>query len=160
MQVKEDEASAFILSLRQDAESSIPLGVDPALLLAAKTGKGPLSPAFLSACQATMDVPLRRCAVVAANNSLMQVRLLHPTVPACNTFSFRSGLPGLHSIPLCNCEVQCLCLHIAISMHDTPQKWLQCAAQAVRSFAKGRLLLLWGMIVILLIALCVHVHRC
>lgn len=74
-QVKEDEASAFILSLQADTESSIPLGVDPALLLAAKLGKGPLSAAFLSACQATMDVFLRRCAVVAANNSLMQVCL-------------------------------------------------------------------------------------
>ncbi len=73
MQVKEDEASAFILSLRAESESSITLGVDPTLLLAAKRGKGPLSPAFLAACQATMDVPLRRCTVIAANNGLMQV---------------------------------------------------------------------------------------
>lgn len=74
-QVKEDEASAFIRSLQADTEASVPLGIDPALLLAAKRGKGNLSPAFLSACLATMDLPLRRCVAVAANNDFLQVLL-------------------------------------------------------------------------------------
>ena len=73
LQVKEDEASAFILSLQADTEASVPLGIDPALLMAAKRGKGGLSAAFLSACLATMDLPLKRCAAVAANNSVLQV---------------------------------------------------------------------------------------
>ncbi|KAK9901645.1 hypothetical protein WJX75_006354 [Coccomyxa subellipsoidea] len=70
--VKEDEASAFILSLQADTEASVPLGIDPAMLLAAKRGKAGLSAAFLAACLATMDLPLRRCAAVAANNSVLQ----------------------------------------------------------------------------------------
>ena len=73
-QAKEEGATSFILSLQGDSEATTPLGIDPALLLAAKKGKGGLSAAFLSACLATMDVPLRRCAVVAANNSVLQVQ--------------------------------------------------------------------------------------
>jgi hypothetical protein len=78
VQVKEDEASAFILSLQADTEASVPLGIDPAMLLAAKRGKAGLSAAFLAACLATMDLPLRRCAAVAANNSVLQVCTLDP----------------------------------------------------------------------------------
>ena len=73
-QMKQDGASAFIQSLRADSESSVPLGLDPALLVAAGRGKGLVSPAFLAACVATMDLPLRHCAVVAANGSVMQAR--------------------------------------------------------------------------------------
>ena len=75
-QMKQEGASAFIQSLRADSESSVPLGLDPALLVAAGRGKGLVSPAFLAACVATMDLPLRQCAVVAANGSVMQARIL------------------------------------------------------------------------------------
>ena len=74
-QMKQDEASTFIRSLKADSESSVPLGLDPSLLVAARSGKGPVSAAFLAACVATMDLPLRRCAVIAANSSLMQARV-------------------------------------------------------------------------------------
>lgn len=73
-QIKEDQASEFILSLRQERETSIPLGIDPALLLAAKRGKGRLSASFLAACIATMMLPLKRCAVIAGNGAVMRVR--------------------------------------------------------------------------------------
>jgi hypothetical protein len=71
--MKEDQASELILSLRQERETSIPLGIDPALLLAAKRGKGPLSANFLVACIATMMLPLKQCAVIAGNGAVMRV---------------------------------------------------------------------------------------
>ena len=80
VQMKEDQASEFIMSLRQDRETSIPLGIDPALLLEAKRGKGKLSASFLAACIATMMLPLKRCAVVAGNGAVMRVRCL--SIPA------------------------------------------------------------------------------
>ena len=70
LQIKEDQASEFIMSLRQERETSIPLGIDPALLAAAKGGKGPLSANFLIACIATMMLPLRQC---AGNGAVMRV---------------------------------------------------------------------------------------
>ncbi|CAK0770339.1 hypothetical protein CVIRNUC_003757 [Coccomyxa viridis] len=70
--IKEDQASEFIMSLRADRETSIPLGIDPALLAAAKGGKGPLSANFLIACIATMMLPLRQCAVIAGNGAVMR----------------------------------------------------------------------------------------
>ena len=73
LQIKEDQASEFIMSLRQERETSIPLGIDPALLAAAKGGKGPLSANFLIACIATMMLPLRQCAVIAGNGAVMRV---------------------------------------------------------------------------------------
>ena len=73
MQIKEDQASEFIMSLRADRETSVPLGIDPALLAAAKGGKGPLSANFLIACIATMMLPLRQCAVIAGNGAVMRV---------------------------------------------------------------------------------------
>ena len=74
VQMKEEQASDFILSMRQDRETSIPLGIDPALLLAAKRGKGRLSAGFLAACIATMMLPLKQCAVIAGNGAMMRVR--------------------------------------------------------------------------------------
>lgn len=71
--MKEGQASDFILSLRQERETSIPLGIDPALLLAAKRGKGPLSANFLVACIATMMLPLKQCTVIAGNGAVMRV---------------------------------------------------------------------------------------
>lgn len=73
LQMKEDQASEFIRSLRPESESSIPLGIDPALLLAAKGGKGRLSAGFLAACIATMMLPLKRCAVIGGNGAVMRV---------------------------------------------------------------------------------------
>ena len=81
MQIKEDQASEFIMSLRADRETSIPLGIDPALLAAAKGGKGPLSANFLIACIATMMLPLRQCAVIAGNGAVMRVCLALTLTP-------------------------------------------------------------------------------
>ena len=83
--MKEDQASEFIMSLRQDRETSIPLGIDPALLLAAKRGKGRLSAGFLAACIATMMLPLKHCAVIAGNSAVMRVRSLPRALPLHST---------------------------------------------------------------------------
>jgi hypothetical protein len=84
----------------------MPLGLDPGLLLAAKTGKGPLSPAFLSACQATMDVPLRRCALVAASSALLRVRGHGLYVPAVASVLCSMACFGRHdqgALQECRC---------------------------------------------------------
>ena len=103
-QRKQDEASAFISSLKADSESSVPLGIDPQLLVAASRGREPVSAAFLAACVATiMDLPLRRCAVVAANSSLMQARC--PDVGGFWEASMhaRHLLPATHNVRTGRC---------------------------------------------------------
>lgn len=93
VQIKEDQASEFIMSLRQDRETSVPIGIDPALLLAAKRGKGRLSAGFLAACIATMMLPLKQCAVVAGNGAIMRVRSLVGVLqPPITCKGFRGAL--------------------------------------------------------------------
>ena len=104
--MKEDQASEFILSLRQETDTSVPLGIDPALLLAAKRGKGRLSAGFLAACIATMMLPLKHCAVVAGNGAVMRVRLAHdfiigqvPDAPALFGFQVWRGFVAIVDVP-------------------------------------------------------------
>ena len=114
LQMKEDQASDFILSLRQERETSIPLGIDPALLLAAKRGKGPLSANFLVACIATMMLPLKQCAVIAANGAVMRVCRFVPLKESsfcCPPFS--DSKHGSH----CH-HVRLSCAHVTVSASE------------------------------------------
>ena len=94
--MKEDQASDFIFSLRQERETSIPLGIDPALLLSAKRGKGPLSANFLVACIATMMLPLKQCAVIAGNGAVMRV-YSSPSVEESSFCCLRQSALSLHT---------------------------------------------------------------
>ena len=94
--MKEEQASDFILSMRQDRETSIPLGIDPALLLAAKRGKGRLSAGFLAACIATMMLPLKQCAVIAGNGAIMRVRSLSTASSPLSQYVMSQQMSTIH----------------------------------------------------------------
>lgn len=51
---------------------AVGMTVDPSLL-ASSTRRALLSPSWLAACVATLDLPLSRCALLAANNTTLQV---------------------------------------------------------------------------------------
>ena len=71
-QIKRREAVAFVETIQRRENSSYGMSVDPSLLAA---GRSPnqVSPSWLAACMATLQVPLRRCVLVGASLPTLKV---------------------------------------------------------------------------------------
>ncbi|KAK9853875.1 hypothetical protein WJX84_010565 [Apatococcus fuscideae] len=89
-QAKVNEALEFVQRMQGGqwggAENTAGIYVDPTILAAAQRAGRMLRPSFLEACLTTMNVPAKRCAVVAANHTTMQalqgMGMLVAAVPA------------------------------------------------------------------------------